>query len=37
MQKTASDLGGVNIGVQSDAPSSQPKSNVEALRMLWDK
>ena len=37
MQKNASDLGGVNIGVESDVAPSSAKSNVEVLKMLWDK
>jgi len=37
VKKAGLDLGGLNVGVESDVVPSPAKSSVEVLKMLWDK
>jgi hypothetical protein len=37
VKKAGLDLGGLNVGVESDVAPSPAKSSAEVLKMLWDK
>ena len=37
VKKAGLDLGGLNVGVESDVVPSPAKSSAEVLKMLWDK